>query len=88
MYTLVLSRDEREAIDWVGHRYDNGDDLYGLLCDCSADEDWDFDGPITFHIPEHVAWGINRIRDEYDGRWPCFSDAFSWKLNELCDSIV
>lgn len=31
MYNLILSYDERKAIEWVGHRYAHGDDLWNLL---------------------------------------------------------
>ena len=70
MYTLTLTHEDRKAIDWVGHRYSNGDDLFLLLwakevrknngCDDiePLEVDWDCDADITFHIPEHIAWKI------------------------------
>ena len=63
-YQLTLSKSERDAIDFVGHRYSHGNDLYDLLwggeVTSSPDEvEWADDEKITFHIPEWVAWDMN-----------------------------
>ncbi len=91
MYTLTLTLAERKAIDWVGHRYANGDSLYqALWAESTAspdDADWDDERPITFAIPEHVAWRIAEIHDEEHG-WPCFADELCDKLDTLLASIV
>lgn len=91
MYTLLLTHGERKAIDWVGHRYGNGDDLYRVLwTKCLAepeDADWDEPVDITFTIPESAAWAINEIREAENG-WPCFADALRDKLDEFCAEIV
>lgn len=61
-YRLTLTADERKAIDWIGDRYDHGNTLSRLLldeCELSpADAEWADRGPITFALPEHVAWAI------------------------------
>jgi hypothetical protein len=91
MYTLTLSKPERKAIDWVGHRYSNGDDLFHLLWGCENDKpdaDWDYDGDITFTIPEHVAWEIRDNAEQEDGQWPCFADNLTAKMMAFTDSIV
>ena len=58
MYTQTLTAGEREAIDWVGGRYSNGDDLADLLMRCGRDgeAEWDDDCDITFRIPELRAY--------------------------------
>lgn len=91
MYTLTLTLAERKAIDWVGHRYTNGDDLFHLLWGCennNPDADWDYDGPITFNVPEHVAWQINENAQSEDGFWPCFASELAQKMQAFCDAIV
>lgn len=83
MYTLTLTHEERKAIDWVGHRYSNGDDFYHLLIlECDYDNDWDFDGDVEFRIPEHIAWEICKLE------WPCFSKDFVEKLVSFCERMV
>jgi hypothetical protein len=72
MYSLTLTADERAAIDWVGYRYSNGDELYNLLWGASKqspdDADWDDPRDITFSIPESVAWAIAENADNEDSR--------------------
>ena len=92
MYHLTLTCDERRAIDWVGYRAHCGDALYRLLWGESPhepdDADWDDPRPITFHIPEHVAWRIRDNWEEEDCGWYCFGDELSAKLDRLINSIV
>lgn len=98
-YTLTLTSGERQAIDWVGYRYSNGDKLYSVLRECITDEDeekydtddynaWSCREDITFVIPEHKAWEICEIRDEDDGLWPCFASELTEKMDAFCDSVV
>ncbi len=85
MYELTLTFDERRAIDWIGHRYFHGDDLYELLSDCYDGEVvWDDPEDITFAIPEHVAW---EIRDGI-GALECFNDELKFKFLVFCDEVV
>jgi hypothetical protein len=87
MYTLTLTQAERSAIDWVGYRYGNGTDLYRLLwvhSSQSPEVDWDYNGDITFTIPEDAAWNIAEIREEEEG-WPCFGPLLCDKLDTLVD---
>lgn len=92
-YSLTLTHDERRAIDWVGHRYSNGDRLYLALqhidVKSTPDEaDWDHAVDITYNLPEHIAWRIQEIAEEDNGLWPCFGSALTEKMNALLNSIV
>ena len=94
MYNLLLTGDERSAIDWIGNRYDHGDDLRGLLTECEmvADEieseyiEWSGDYDIEFFVPEHVAWAINEIID--NGNLECFAYPLVSKLLDFANSVV
>jgi hypothetical protein len=92
MYKLTLARSERAAIDWVGHRDWNGDELYRLLWGQSdvspADVDWDTDCDATFSIPESVAWQIRELYEHHGSGIPCFADDLRGKIQTLLDSIV
>lgn len=89
MYQLTLTSDERKAFDWVGHRYDTGDDVAMRLRQCLAEcHEWDDAGDITFSIPENVAWEINERSEMEDNLWPCFADELTAKMQAFCDSIV
>lgn len=92
MYRLTLSAEERRAIDWIGWRYAHGVYLYRLLwanCDQSPnDVDWDSEGDITFHVPESIAWQINKVGEACDYHWDCFGPELSAKLTSFCMAIV
>ena len=92
MYYLTLTAGERKAIDWIGYRYDHGTDLYRLLwakCDNHASDcDWDFDGDITFAIPEHVAWEIKEMGERNNYLWDCFAPVLANKLTNFCMNVV
>lgn len=90
-YTLILTAHERQAIDAIGARYAHGDIMSSLLWnDCQADDNevqWDdAQQDITFRIPEHVAWGIQRIVEEDE--LECFSDSLREKIYDFCDQVV
>ncbi len=88
MYSLTLTADERQALDWVGSRYNSGG-VADLLLDCMAeDREWGDDGEKTFDIPEHVAWQIDELAQEDDYSWACFAPELAAKLNDLCWNIV
>lgn len=88
MYNLTLTKDERDAFDWVGHRYAAGE-VSSLLMDCMPpDTEWDQEGDITFAIPEVTAWSINELAREEDHVWPCFDGELTMKMNEFCGRIV
>jgi len=90
MYKLTLTRAERKAIDWIAHRYSNGDELAYLLyveCDCGFIEWWD-DHDMTFNIPEWVAWKIRENAEQEDGFWPCFAHELAHKMQAFIDKIV
>ena len=94
MYNLLLTSDERSAIDWIGDRYDHGNSLRSLLTDCemiadeveSEDIEWSGDYDIEFLVPESVAWSINEIID--DGNLECFAIELVRKLLDFADSVV
>ena len=94
MYNLLLTSDERSAIDWVGNRYDHGDNLRSLLTGCemiadeveSEDIEWSGDYEIEFLVPESVAWSINEIIDE--GNLECFAIELVRKLLDFANSVV
>jgi hypothetical protein len=88
MYTLTLTKAERQAFDWVGDRYAAGA-IATVLTDClELDDEWDQDGDIAFRIPEHKAWEIRNLADEEDCIWPCFPDFLAQKMNTFLLEIV
>lgn len=91
MYKLTLTEDERNAIDWIGHRYAHGNDLYSLLVQCSPEnEDWGDSSEIwEISIPEHVAWEIASLKNNDPESWcACFNNELTNKLEALINSIV
>lgn len=88
-YELTLTQVEREAIDWIGHRYTHGDELYQALCKAQwspADADWGSATPITFQMPEHVAW---QVREAIEGDdCTCLDEPMAAKLWRFSDSII
>lgn len=92
MYQLTLTANERKAIDWIGNRYSHGNELYSILwghCLQSPDDAcWDFEGEITFTVPEVAAWTIADIAEESEYRWDCFSEELAAKMQAFVDSIA
>ncbi len=90
-YLLTLTRDECEAMDWIGNRYFWGHDLQMILLDCPTDtpEDYDSDDypdETTWAVPENLAW---EIREGIDAEGtPCAGDVLRHKLIRFLDSIV
>lgn len=99
-YDLILTGEERDAFDWVGDRYNNGDAMADILRDCivpdpNNDEDFDYwnePGDVTFNVPEHKAWEIKELAEENTegghSMWPCFAEDLRDKMYEFIDSIV
>ena len=89
-YQLTLSLSERRAIDWIGHRYSHGNDLYDVLTSSEwvPSTDWDVDIDITFHMTEPLAWVVLEIAEEGDHIWDCFSPKLVEKMERFCESIV
>jgi hypothetical protein len=87
-YTFTLTRSERRAIDRVGQRYANGNELYRLLWMDStpspAFQDWISPREIAFTLDAPAAWRLAEIRDKENGRWPCFAAELARKLDDLC----
>jgi hypothetical protein len=88
MYTLELTSGERRAFDWVGDRYNAGQVATILMDYLPTDREWSDDGAITFEVPEHAAWEIQRLAEEEDCLWPCFGPSLRTKLNEFLGRIV
>lgn len=89
MYTLTLTKDERDAFDFVGGRYANGDEMSKLICEgLPIDTSWDDNGDITFNIPEHVARGIAELAKQDDESFPCFSEELTLKMLFFLEKIV
>lgn len=92
MYHLTLTADERKAIDWVGYRYEHGDDFYKLLIQTSMknskgeDVDWDYEGDITFEILEHAAFEIQQLL--WDSQFECFAEPLVRKLVDFIGQSV
>lgn len=89
MYTLTLTRAERDAFDWVGGRYSTGFDVANVLVEClDNDDEWSQDSDITFKVSEVQAWEIREFAEQEDGAWPCFSKELAEKMQAFIDEIV
>jgi hypothetical protein len=89
-YKLTLTETERDAFDWVGARYSNGDDMRRIFCEYLPEGmDWCQPGDITFDLPEHAAWQIKELSEKDDNLFPCFSpDLVTKMLIQFLDKIV
>ena len=88
LYTLTLTRPERQAFNMVEGRY-NETDVMDFLVEClPANRGWNDDGDITFRIPEHIAWEIDQLAKEEQNTWPMFNDELANKLNGFLLTIV
>lgn len=88
MYQLTLTCHERQAIDWIGDRYDHGTKLFQVLINSDHTIEWDSTEDVTFTLKEHEAWQIKDIADACEHRWDCFSHKFAKKLDEFIWSII
>lgn len=93
MYTLSLSPSERQAIDFVGHRYWHGNELFLLLNDCQQVnhcDEWADNETITWYIPEYKAWEIREHITDDEGRptLDLFAPSLVSKLMQFCDEII
>lgn len=89
MYQLTLTYSERQAIDFVGHRYSHGHELASLLAECTEElEKWTEKGDMTFNIPEHISWSIHSMGEACNYCWDLFGAGLSMKLNSFCMEIV
>lgn len=93
MYKLTLTRGERAAFDWIGHRYAHGSEMLDMIIKAIPPdvEELDNENEITFEIPEWLAWEIRGLIED-DGRdpypWDCFAPALKCKMQEFIDSII
>ncbi len=98
MYRLTLTRCERRAFDWVGHRYATGDQWADLLIAAwdaahpgyeeSAGDRWHDTADMEFPVPESVAWQLAELAEQTDGRFPCFGRELREKLETFLGAIV
>lgn len=86
MYQLILSKSERDAIDWVGGRYEHGSEFRNLLMDGDVSCEWDSDEDMLIRIPEHVAWEIQDLLK--DCLFDCFNQDLIRKIYAFLDKIV
>lgn len=88
-YTLELNDSEISAINWVGHRYWNGDELMARLT-----IDWDSpkivsgEKTYTCTITESAAWELQTLWEEEEHLIPCFSQDLCEKILRFLNSIV
>lgn len=88
MYTLTLTKHEREAFDWVGYRSAAGEISSLLSTHLPPDQEWYGHGDITIQIPEWTAWEIDKLARDEEYTWPHFGPGLKSKLNTFCNSIV
>ena len=94
-YKLTLTKDERDAIDWVGYRYSNGDELrnlleeskvkvmlpYDVVNEVNECDIWNTDCILTFDVPENLAWSIKENANQEDGDSEYTFPCFSEELS-------
>lgn len=87
MYCLTLTAEDMQAINWIGDRYEHGDELYHFLAGCEWEPDnidWG-EGDITFLLPEYKVW---ELVDKYrDCEFTCTPELGA-KILEFIDTIV
>jgi hypothetical protein len=90
MYRLVLTKCERDAFDWVGNRYSNGDDMRRNIepFPVNAEDSWDSTGDVAFDLPEYAAWDIAILAKQDEGLFPCFAWKLAEKMRAFIDAIV
>lgn len=87
MYELTLSQFERQAMDWIGDRYEHGTDLANLLIEhLPNDTEWCNSSSITFKIPEHKAWEIKELID--NSLLECIDTNFAMNLLNFAGRVV
>ena len=103
MFCLMLTREERDAIEWIGYRYSHGDDLFDALQNAS--------GCILVDDMESAWKAANKDEAEWDGTYDidywmsqatalevkaiidgslldCFATEFCTKLREFSKQVV
>lgn len=93
-YEITLTREERKAIDFIGYRYSNGNQLRDLLIEGHEDpeeitpERWDSDEDITFNVSKINALDIRQNAADEEGSFPLFSDELVMKMFEFIEKII
>jgi hypothetical protein len=90
MYSLTLTKSERDAFDWVGGRYDSSGDAMARLIRTGTgpDDSWFEPGDVTFNIAEHIAWEMNDLAYAEDYQFTCFSADLHSKMMDFLGKIV
>lgn len=90
MYTLTLTAGERKAIDFVGFRYEHGEDLRWMLDSLIASDAiahlWDEDMDISFEFEEHEAWDFKNTFENC--QWDLFAPSLVQKMLNFMDEII
>jgi len=86
LYTLTLTREERKAIQWIGHRYFHGTELRDLIENLNT-ESWYSEETLTYIIPENTAWLIVDGLESEDVFGTCLSADFRQKLKDFCEGV-
>lgn len=103
-YILTLTHDERRAIDFVGHRYWNGDDLYQVLSlpstkftlptsvpmmdDLTVDDLWEQPCDITFEVEPAMVTMLREKWEEENGLCPLFSPELEGKIEVFFNRVI
>lgn len=88
-YPLTLTRDERQAFDFVGDRYRTGyRTKWEIMKGIPEGKEWDSEEEITFLVPEPAAWEIRDCCDDEGGVFPLFGDELEAKMHEFMDKII
>lgn len=81
MYYLTLTKKDRDAIDWIGHRYSHGDDLRRVLIPCYVGdlmEDNRFIRRMSYQFEDGSPW------DSWEDLTFQVPEHLAWKIAELC----
>jgi hypothetical protein len=74
----------------VGDRYgSSGDDMANLIREgIPEDREWSDNDPITFDIPEYIAWRMLDLARGDGSGFPCFGPGLCKKMNDFMGQIV
>lgn len=92
MYQIKLAQEDRQAIDWIGHRYGHGTSLKNILesleVERNPDVDWESDLDITYQLPEYKAWELKEVVEEDNLDCINLGSNLAQELTCLINSIV
>jgi len=92
MYQIKLNQEDRQAIDWIGHRYGHGTSLKNILesldVERNPDVDWESDIDITYQLPEYKAWQLKEVVEEDNLDCINLGSNLAQELTRFINSIV